>query len=417
MPYSVRKRGNKWCVIKDTDNSTVACHDSKTQAERQVRALYTNETKSFVFKSNERRYMFLISSNAYRDREGDIVKEKALREYVANFKPTPHLYWHGGDPIGEIIGAKMVGPFLLELSQELPDEEIDLKRFEDESPMLVQRKAVWDVLENGAIAWGSSIGFAHQQGDEQDHEFERVLKVETSSLPLTKAANGITPSFVIGGKPMSETTKQDRRNLFEKLLGKGPVNELEAAIEGMKTALDKSGLERKEFDSMKVKGLVEEMQARIMEILGELTDDEAKKTALANTIAAELMGTATEVVDETMPMEEMQDGQNPEDEQMPQVMMELGEQVKALAQESTDVQNEMKELIPAVVDIAHAFTVKEQEVEALEARLLKIEKLMALTPRPASTAKETAVENATVKNEIDKSLRGQKTVLGIPVKE
>jgi hypothetical protein len=381
-----------------------------------------SETKSFVFKANERRYMFLISSNAYRDREGDIVKEKALHEYVDHFKPTPHLFWHGGDPIGEIIGAKMVGPFLLELSQELPDEEIDLRRFDDEKPMLVQRKAVWDVLENGTTAWGASIGFAHQQGDEQDHEFERVLKVETSSLPLTKAANGITPSFVIGGKPMSETAKRDRRNLFDdvikKITGKdGSVSELEAAIEGMTAALDKSGLERKEFDSKKVKGLVEEMQARIMEILGELTDDEAKKTALANTIAAELMGTAAEVVDETVPVEEMQDEENPEEEQLPQVMMELGLQVKALAQESTDVQNEMKELIPAVVDIAHAFTVKEQEVEALEARLLKIEKLMALTPRAASTAKETAVDNAAVKNEIDKSLRGQKTVLGIPVKE
>ena len=417
MPYSIRKRGDKWCVIKDTDNSTVACHGSKNQAERQIRALYASETKSFVFKANERRYMFLISSNAYRDREGDIVKEKALREYVDHFKPTPHLFWHGGDPIGEIIGAKMVGPFLLELSQELPDEEIDLKRYDDEAPMLVQRKAVWDVMENGTIAWGASIGFAHQQGDEQDHEFERVLKVETSSLPLTKAANGITPSFVIGGKPMSETTKKDRRNLFEKLLGKGPVNELEAAIEGMKAALDKSGLERKEFDVKRVKGLLEDTHEAIAAKIGELTDDAEKVDAITNYIISELMGTAAEIVDETMPVEEMQDGEDPEDEQLPEMMMELGQQIKALAQESSDVQNEMKELIPAVVDIAHAFTVKEKEVEALEARLLKIEKLMALTPRPASTAKETAVDNAVVKNEIDKSLRGQKTVLGIPVKE
>jgi hypothetical protein len=375
------------------------------------------ETKSIVFKANDRRYMFLISSNAYRDREGDIVKERALQQYVANFEPTPHLFWHGGDPIGEIVGAKMVGPFLLELSQELPDEMINLQRFDDDKLMLIKRAKVWDVLERNDIAWGASICFGHKQGDEQDHEFDPILKVETSSLPLVKAANGITPSFVIGGKPMSETTKQDRRNWFQKLLGDESGSELEAAMEGVKAALDKSGLERKEFDVKRTKGLVEEMQARIMEILGELTDDEAKKTALANTIAAELMGTATEVVDETMPVEEMQDGQNPEDEQLPQAMMELSGQVKALAQESTDVQNEMKELIPAVVELAHAFTVKEQEVNTLEERLLKMEKLMAMTPRAASTDKKTVVENAAIKNEIDKSLRGDKTVLGISVRE
>jgi len=379
------------------------------------------QSNSYVFKANGRRYMFLISSNAYRDREDDIVKEKALQEYVDNFERTPHLFWHGGDPIGEIVGAKMVGPFLLELSQELPNKEIDLKRYTDDKPMLIQRAKVWDALEKNDTAWGTSIGFAHKAGDEQDHVFEHILKVETSSLPLSKAANGITPSFVIGGKPMSEATKQDRRNLFEKLLGKAPMGELEAAIEGVKTALDKSGLERKELNVPKVKGLVEEMQARIMEILGELTDDETKRQALANTIAAELMGTATEVVEE-LPVEVMQDDEDEEDD-APVAVMELTAQVKALAEEANTVQDEMKQLIPAFIEMTGIvkelapLAQKAEAFDTLTERMVKVEKLLALTPRPASTAKDTVVENTAIANEIDKSLRGEKTVLGLPVKE
>jgi hypothetical protein len=377
-----------------------------------------------VFKANNRRYMFLVSSNAYRDREGDIVKTKALEQYVKNFRPTPHKYWHGGEPIGEIIGAKMVGPFLLELSQELPNEVIDLQRFADDEPMLINRAEIWDAIESSDTAWGASIGFGHKQGDETDHEFEEILKVETSSLPLDKAANGITPSFVLGGQPMSETAKQDRRNWFEKLLGKDAGGELEAAMEGVRTALDKTGLERKEFDATKMKGLIEDMRARIMDMGRELTDDETKLDAFANMAIAELMGTATEIV-EDLPMEEMQEEE--EDEPMPMAVMELTQQVKALATEANDVQTEMKELIPAFIEMAGIvkelapLAEKAKGFDDLGDRLAKVEKLVALTPRAASTAKETRVSESEdtlkIKRELEKSQHGQKLVLGVPVKE
>lgn len=422
MPYSVHKRGSKWCVIKDTDGSTIACHPTKTAAQRQVRALYANENKAFVFKAHGLRYMFLMSSNAYRDREKDILREKALRRYVREFEPNDYLFWHGGEPIGEIVAAKMAGPFLLEIAKELPNETIDLQRDPHEDPMVVERKAVWDYMENSDIAWGSSIGFGYHKGDEHDHLFERIWKVETSLLPLDKAANSLTPSFIIGGKPMSEAVKEERRNLWQKLVGQKPASEIEAALEGVKAALDASGLERKEFDAAKVKGLLEDTHEAIAAKIGELTDDAEKVDAITNYIISELMGTATEIADETMPMEEMQDGEDEED--MPVAMMELAEQVKALATEAQDVQEENKELIKAFIDISGI--VKEQatkEAERLETvnnivtRLEAVEKMMALTPRAASSAKETAVENAAVKNELDKGLRGQKMQLGAAVKE
>lgn len=42
MPWDVRKRGDKYCVVKTASGETVACHDSQGSAESQVKALYAN---------------------------------------------------------------------------------------------------------------------------------------------------------------------------------------------------------------------------------------------------------------------------------------------------------------------------------------------------------------------------------------
>lgn len=40
MPWSIQKRGSKFCVIKDSDGHNAGCHSSRMMAERQRRALY-----------------------------------------------------------------------------------------------------------------------------------------------------------------------------------------------------------------------------------------------------------------------------------------------------------------------------------------------------------------------------------------
>lgn len=45
MPWSLDKRDGKWCVIKDSDGSVSGCHDSRTDAIKQQRALYANESR------------------------------------------------------------------------------------------------------------------------------------------------------------------------------------------------------------------------------------------------------------------------------------------------------------------------------------------------------------------------------------
>lgn len=49
MPWKVEQRGDKHCVIKQSDGSTVHCHDTREQAMAQLRALYASEGKSFTY--------------------------------------------------------------------------------------------------------------------------------------------------------------------------------------------------------------------------------------------------------------------------------------------------------------------------------------------------------------------------------
>lgn len=43
MPYSVKKRGDRYCVIKDGTNESMGCHGTEGGARSQLRALYANE--------------------------------------------------------------------------------------------------------------------------------------------------------------------------------------------------------------------------------------------------------------------------------------------------------------------------------------------------------------------------------------
>lgn len=49
MPWQVEQRGDKFCVVKKSDNSTVHCHDTRDDAMAQMRALYASEGKSFTY--------------------------------------------------------------------------------------------------------------------------------------------------------------------------------------------------------------------------------------------------------------------------------------------------------------------------------------------------------------------------------
>lgn len=53
MPWSIEKRGDQWCVVKDDDGDVEGCHDSEAKAKRQQRALYASEEGQSAKRTSE----------------------------------------------------------------------------------------------------------------------------------------------------------------------------------------------------------------------------------------------------------------------------------------------------------------------------------------------------------------------------
>lgn len=160
---------------------------------QEVSDIFYTYSDNAVKELNLRRAL-MVTSNAYRDREREIIKEKALKGYVENswkgdtFVGNNPLYvWHGGDPIGQIIYANMEGPFLVEVAQERPDRAINLA-LSGQPPIKSSVKEVWDALEITPNL-RASHQFGHILGDEKDGEFERIVKLESSVLSGAYPAN------------------------------------------------------------------------------------------------------------------------------------------------------------------------------------------------------------------------------------
>lgn len=148
------------------------------------------------------RLMLIVTSNAYRDREQEIVSEKALRDQVDRWwnddvfvGNVDHLLWHDGDPIGQVIWAGMRGPFLVQVSRELPNTMINLAR-RGESPMYTTVKEVWDALENETDL-AASHRFFYDVSDIQDDIYDMIEQTEVTTLPGWAAANLVTLSEVV----------------------------------------------------------------------------------------------------------------------------------------------------------------------------------------------------------------------------
>ena len=92
MPYDIRKRGNKFCVVKRDGGKTMGCHTSRAKAARQLSAIMANEHghhKTAVFKFDGVRHMLLVSTNGYKDREGEYVAStRCAKRSTASGKRT-----------------------------------------------------------------------------------------------------------------------------------------------------------------------------------------------------------------------------------------------------------------------------------------------------------------------------------------
>lgn len=165
-----------------------------------------NPDAPIVYKSaNGLRRMLLITSNSYKDRDGETITSKALEEYEASCYPGEGLYqndnlllwWHDDAiPMGTIEAVEYIPPFLFESAQEIAGDPIS--------------KILWDFAEKNGDNAGTSHRFGYMDKDrDEDGTFHRIFKQETSYLPeRSLAANDKTYAGVLGPMTIPESRKR-----------------------------------------------------------------------------------------------------------------------------------------------------------------------------------------------------------------
>lgn len=278
------------------------------------------------------RKLFLITSNSYKDREGEYITTEALKEYVDGLYAGDDftgeqdlLFGHKGAAIGKIVWADVVGPFLVELAEE---RDIPYAR----------RK--WDQIEDSPDDWGASHAFEFKLSDLDGDTYKRIEKFETTVLPIERAANVLTFAGITGViKAMSNRLKLLRRHLR---ISPEAEKELEEHLLGMASILGIEGINHKELDEEKQEDEEEEpMQEEEQQAVASAED-------LAPTILEGLVAAFGEI--------ELPEGINMQD-----IAMALADRVAEVVAMATEEERE----------VADSAELEAKELEVRE-RMLKL---------------------------------------------
>lgn len=200
------------------------------------------------------------TTNAFKDREGEIFSTQSLHDYVDRHredetKGTLRYRHVRGTDFGNTIFQGVQGRFLLEVH-----------KFHDNATGQAMQK-VFEQYPNGhpkisPEGWGVSHGFQFMDHDLEDGVYKRFEKVETSVLPAHVAANPYTNVEVI---TMDERGKQE----FSDLVTPEVAAQQLAGADGETERLEKAGVECKELDQELVKAIVTQVGEAYK--LGELS--------------------------------------------------------------------------------------------------------------------------------------------------
>lgn len=159
------------------------------------------------------RYMFIVTSNSYEDREKETITSKALQAYEDSCYPgdgvfhcdNDYVYWHDPDVVmGEIVAVNYSEPFLIEIAKEKAH------------PVA---KVLWDYEQHYGGKAGASHQFGYFESDRlPDGTYEHIYKKETTYLPEVElAANARTYAGVMD---MASARSDQRLNeIFKKVTG------------------------------------------------------------------------------------------------------------------------------------------------------------------------------------------------------
>lgn len=211
-----------------------------------------------------KRYMLIVTSNSYQDRENETITTDALNHYVSRawkgedvfISDNPLLFWHDDRlKIGEIVWADVRGPFLAELAREVDNPVAHL---------------IFDYREQGGgEAWGASHRFGYFTPDRDGQgTYRRIFKRETSILPRSVAANTLTFSGVL---PMSDK----RGEYLNKILGlDNAAALLDEGFDKLVAALEARGIQHKEQQPDSAR-MIEQVKGNFEHLLLAMVDAQA----------------------------------------------------------------------------------------------------------------------------------------------
>lgn len=394
---------------REAVDATHALNDTRKKgyiAPRPASLLSRRKTGISIYKGDDGlRYMFIVTSNSYKDRDDETITTKALQNYVDAawavedkcLPENPLLFWHDGEPIGDIVWTDMEGPFLIEVAKERANRVVRLTTKGKAWKTTI--KQIWDAFETARYSWGASHGFKYPDSAFEDGTYKQIAKFETSILPLDAAANPYTFAGVLDD--------MNKNQVLENLLGQAGVAEkLRKGVRTVKQELDRRGLEHKAAKPQTAKkGIVEDLDTVISEFASKLTDSGADVDTLKNelreaVVEALMKGPHAEPdednVVEDVETEYMEDDPTEEDAMQAAVMSKqialMDRLIKSQESIVTDT-TEMKNAVSTVAKAVSPLVDLPEQFKSLADRLAAVEKRLSGAPRRASVAEETIVDD------------------------
>lgn len=354
MPYTVKKQGDEWCVIKDADGESMGCHDSEAKAEAQVAALYASEEKAdkaetpppdeeepeasagsadpeaetdtqevatvakldvpsnirtltlniqaavseAVAKAFGRKddtqtafkvvgnHWFIVWSNNFKDRDGEIFTEKAIDDYIQRVDmgvvPLPELWvWH------------------------IPGTRIGQAEWVDRHGHFVVAGGSFDDTPDGRAGRAYYSKHAHEKGISHGYQFpvsrfdgkhyHAFNSFEFTPLPLGAEANLYTSFEGVKEAKMNEKKQAE----LEAVFGKERAAEILANLDQRGKALEALEVEYKDFAGEDLqaaanKEAVDRAEKSFAELVSELLESSSEPiTAAREAVKVAKASTAT----------------------------------------------------------------------------------------------------------------------------
>jgi len=366
------------------------------EKEPGLDTLYTAKGfKTLGTDSQGKTWFMLWPTNAYKDREGEIFSSKALRDYVdrhARQYPKGEAWYQHvkGSKFGTIWEQAVVANhFICQLGTY------------DDTPVGRAFKEFFSKYPDGhptlaPHGWGASHQYDYIWEDRLDGVYEKFDIHESTVLPLHRAANIYNPTPMLGGMKMKDEEKTAFQTIGSEVGIDDLVDQVTAAGQEAKTALDARKVERKsksedtdkgETEDVKEEAPVEEQEQEqaqpvatpgipnvVASIASRVTPRVESKEAKEETTPAPLE-TGQDATPETETSIAAQVAEELQLGQLSEVLESLGKSVKTLRDEVAAIQS-------TLADVTRSEEVKKAEM---------VQTLPRLSWMRASQAQETEI--------------------------